>query len=122
MAATDCISDGRVVLGIGAGWMYEEFEALGIGEHYPHRGAMTDELMAVCINLWTQAGPSSFKGRWISYENVGANPLPVQKPHIPLWMGVGHPNAVRRTAGIADGWMGSGGSAIAEFGRSVPIL
>jgi alkanesulfonate monooxygenase SsuD/methylene tetrahydromethanopterin reductase-like flavin-dependent oxidoreductase (luciferase family) len=50
------------------------------------------------------------------------SPKPVQKPHLPLWMGVNHPNAVRRAASLADGWMGSGGSTIAGFGRSVPIL
>ena len=49
------------------------------------------------------------------------SPKPVQSP-LPIWMGVGHPNAVRRSASIADGWMGSGGSSIAEFGRSVPLL
>ena len=49
------------------------------------------------------------------------SPKPVQTP-LPIWMGVGHPDAVRRTASIADGWMGSGGSSIAEFGRSVPVL
>ncbi len=104
LATIDCISHGRVVLGIGAGWMAEEFEALGIGEHYKHRGAMTDEWMAVCINLWTQDGPSSFKGRWISYENVGANPLPVQKPHIPIWVGGRTPAALRRVARYGSGF------------------
>ena len=49
------------------------------------------------------------------------SPKPVQTP-LPIWMGVGHPDAIRRAGTIADGWMGSGGSSIAEFGRSVPIL
>ncbi len=49
-------------------------------------------------------------------------PKPVQQPHLPIWMGVGHPDAVRRTARIADGWMGSGGSSIAAFAQSVPVL
>jgi alkanesulfonate monooxygenase SsuD/methylene tetrahydromethanopterin reductase-like flavin-dependent oxidoreductase (luciferase family) len=46
----------------------------------------------------------------------------VQKPRLPIWMGVGHPDALRRTASLADGWMGSGGSSNAAFCRSVPIL
>jgi probable F420-dependent oxidoreductase len=104
LATIDRISHGRVVLGIGAGWMSEEFDALGIGEHYVHRGAMTDEWMAVCMNLWTQNGPSSFKGRWVSYENVGANPLPVQKPHIPIWVGGKTPAAQRRVARYGSGY------------------
>lgn len=49
------------------------------------------------------------------------SPKPVQQP-LPIWMGVGHRNAIRRTATMADGWMGSGGSSIAEFARSVPLL
>jgi alkanesulfonate monooxygenase SsuD/methylene tetrahydromethanopterin reductase-like flavin-dependent oxidoreductase (luciferase family) len=50
------------------------------------------------------------------------HPKPVQKPHLPIWMGVGHPDAVRRTARLADGWMGSGGSKKVHFAQSVPIL
>ncbi|OAI41236.1 hypothetical protein AYO38_04190 [bacterium SCGC AG-212-C10] len=104
LATIDRISHGRVLLGIGVGWMAEEFDALGIGEHYAHRGAMTDEWMAVCVNLWTQQGPSSFKGRWVEYENVGANPLPVQKPHIPIWVGGKTPAAIRRVARYGNGF------------------
>jgi probable F420-dependent oxidoreductase len=104
LATIDRISHGRVVLGIGVGWMAEEFDALGIGEHYAHRGSMTDEWMAVCVNLWTQQGPSSFKGRWVQYENVGANPLPVQKPHIPIWVGGKTAAAVRRVARYGNGY------------------
>ena len=104
LATIDCISHGRVVLGIGAGWMSEEFDALGIGDSFAHRGAMTDEWMAVCVNLWTQDGPSSFKGRWVSYENVGANPLPVQKPHIPIWVGGKTPAAQRRVVRYGSGY------------------
>ena len=104
LSTIDRISHGRVVLGIGAGWMAEEFEALGIGPLYPNRGSVTDEWMAVCVNLWTQQGPSSFKGRWVSYENVGANPLPVQKPHIPIWVGGKTPAAMRRVARYGSGY------------------
>jgi probable F420-dependent oxidoreductase len=104
LATIDRISHGRVILGIGAGWMSEEFDALGIGGDYPHRGTMTDEWMAVCVDLWTQAGPSSFKGRWVEYRDVGANPLPVQKPHIPIWVGGKTPAAQRRVARYGSGY------------------
>jgi alkanesulfonate monooxygenase SsuD/methylene tetrahydromethanopterin reductase-like flavin-dependent oxidoreductase (luciferase family) len=70
--------------------------------------------------LWTQP-KVDYQGRFYHLEGGTMSPKPVQSP-LPIWMGVGHPNAVRRAATIADGWMGSGGSSIAEFGRSVPLL
>src|SRR6266404_1238723 len=60
-------------------------------------------------------------GRLYNLDNATMSPKPVQQP-TPIWMGVGHPNAVRRAARLADGWMGSGGSSIAAFSQSVPIL
>ena len=64
---------------------------------------------------------TTFHGRFYNLDNETMSPKPVQKP-MPIWMGVGHPNAVRRSAKLADGWMGSGGSSIAAFSQSVPIL
>ncbi len=104
LATIDRISHGRVILGIGAGWMAEEFDALGLDAHFPQRGSVTDEWMAVCVNLWTQSGPSSFQGRWVRYRNVGANPLPVQKPHIPIWVGGKTGAARRRVARYGSGY------------------
>ena len=68
LSTIDRVSHGRVVLGIGVGWMREEFDALGIDDLWEERGAVTDEFMAVCIDLWTQQGPSSFEGRWVRYD------------------------------------------------------
>lgn len=104
LATIDRISHGRIILGIGVGWMREEFEALGIGEYWEQRGRVTDEFMAVCRDLWTQRGPSSFSGRWIRYRDVGANPLPLRKPHIPIWVGGKSPAALRRVARYGSGY------------------
>ena len=82
----------------------EEFDALGIDDLWSHRGAVTDEFMAACIDLWTQDGPSSFDGRWVRYHDVGANPLPVQQPHIPIWVGGKTPAAHRRVARYGSGY------------------
>ena len=68
------------------------------------RGDVTDEFMAVCIDLWTQDGPSSFDGEWVKYDNIGANPLPVQKPHIPIWVGGKTRPAIRRVACYGTGY------------------
>jgi probable F420-dependent oxidoreductase len=104
LATVDRISHGRIILGIGVGWMAEEFEALGIGDMYKNRGSVTDEWMSVCVNLWTQQGASSFDGKWVRYKDVGANPLPVQKPHIPIWVGGKTPQAWRRVARYGSGY------------------
>jgi probable F420-dependent oxidoreductase len=104
LATIDRISHGRIILGIGVGWMAEEFEALGIGGYWEQRGAVTDEFMAVCRDLWTQRGPSSFRGRWVRYENVGANPRPLQRPHIPIWIGGKTAAALRRVARYGSGY------------------
>lgn len=104
LSTIDRISHGRVILGIGVGWMEEEFEALGISDQYAHRGSVTDEYLSVCIDLWTQDGPSSFHGRWVHYDGVGALPLPVQRPHIPIWVGGKTPAAIRRVARYGSGY------------------
>jgi alkanesulfonate monooxygenase SsuD/methylene tetrahydromethanopterin reductase-like flavin-dependent oxidoreductase (luciferase family) len=70
--------------------------------------------------LWTQQ-TVDYRGRFYQLEGATMSPKPVQQP-LPIWLGVGHPDAVRRAGTMADGWMGSGGSSIAEFGRSVPVL
>ena len=117
-ATLDYVSGGRAILGVGLGrdHHYRQFEV-------PHEGkvARFREEVALIKALWTQQR-TTFHGRFYNIDDEMMQPKPVQKPHLPLWMGVGHPNAVRRTAELADGWMGSGGSSIAEFARSVPIL
>jgi probable F420-dependent oxidoreductase len=113
----DYVSGGRATLAVGLGreHHYREFEVPEEGRVRRFR-----EEVEIIKSLWSQE-KTSYDGRFYHLDNATMHPKPVQKP-LPLWMGVGHPNAVRRTAGLADGWMGSGGSSIAEFGRSVPIL
>ena len=117
-ATLDYVSNGRAILGVGLGreHHYHQFEVPTEGRVRRFR-----EEVDIIKSLWTQE-KTSYSGRFYSLDNETMSPKPVQKPHLPLWMGVGHPNAVRRAASLADGWMGSGGSSIAEFGRSVPIL
>jgi alkanesulfonate monooxygenase SsuD/methylene tetrahydromethanopterin reductase-like flavin-dependent oxidoreductase (luciferase family) len=71
--------------------------------------------------LWTEP-QVEYRGQIYRLEDGTMAPKPVQKPRPPIWLGVGHPDALRRAAAIADGWMGSGGSSNAAFVRSVPIL
>jgi probable F420-dependent oxidoreductase len=113
----DYASNGRAILGVGLGreHHYRQFEV-------PEEGRLTRfrEELAVIRSLWSEE-KTTFHGRFYKLDNETMAPKPVQKP-MPIWMGVGHPNAVRRAAKLADGWMGSGGSSIAAFSRSVPVL
>jgi len=116
-ATLDVLSGGRAVLGVGLGreHHYRQFEIPEAGRVRRFR-----EEVELIRALWSQERVA-YQGRFYSLAD-GTMPLkPVQKP-LPIWMGVGHPDAVRRAGSLADGWMGSGGSTIAEFGRSVPIL
>jgi probable F420-dependent oxidoreductase len=114
----DYVSGGRAILGVGIGreHHYRQFEVPTEG-----RVSRFREEMEIIKALWTQE-EVSYDGRFYHLKDETMWPKPVQKPHPPIWMGVGHPDAVRRTARLADGWMGSGGSRIADFAASVPIL
>ena len=64
----------------------------------------------------------TYRGEIFQVEDATLGMKPVQSPHPPIWMGGHHPNAVRRAAVLADGWMGAGGSTTAAFATSVPLL
>jgi probable F420-dependent oxidoreductase len=102
LATIDVLSQGRLVFGIGAGWMREEFEALGLPP-FPERGAVTDEYLMACRELWTRDDPH-FAGRYVNFSNIFFEPKPVQKPHPPIWVGGESGPALRRTARLGDGW------------------
>jgi probable F420-dependent oxidoreductase len=104
LATADHLSHGRILLGLGVGWMQEEFEALGIGEYYPIRGSITDEWIRICIALWTGQQPVSHNGRVRSFEGLDPQPRPLQQPHIPLWVGGKGDAAHRRVARYGSGY------------------
>ena len=102
LATIDVLSKGRLTFGIGAGWMKEEFAALGVPP-FPERGAVTDEYLMACRELWTKDEPR-FEGKYVKFANVLFEPKPVQKPHPPIWVGGESGPALRRTARLGDGW------------------
>jgi probable F420-dependent oxidoreductase len=101
-ATIDVLSKGRMVLGAGAGWMKEEFEALN-APPFEERGRVTDEWLQAFKLLWTEDAPR-FAGRHVQFANVSFLPKPVQKPHPPIWVGGESPPAVRRTVRYGDAW------------------
>lgn len=102
LSTLDMLSQGRVILGVGAGWMREEFEALGLPP-FKERGDVTDEYIRVFKELWTSDDPS-FDGKYCQFSNISFLPKPVQKPHPPIWIGGESPRALRRAAELGNGW------------------
>ncbi|MDA1188355.1 MAG: LLM class F420-dependent oxidoreductase [Chloroflexi bacterium] len=102
LSTIDVLSGGRLLLGVGAGWMREEFEAVGTPP-YDRRGAVTDEYLKAFKELWTNPNPS-FEGEFVKFSNIAFEPKPVQKPYPPIWTGGESPPALRRAGRFADVW------------------
>lgn len=102
LATIDVLSQGRLIVGCGVGWMEEEFEAIG-APAYAERGAVGNEYLRVFKELWTSDDPS-FDGDYASFSNIAFAPKPVQDPHPPLWIGGESPPALRRAAQLGDAW------------------
>lgn len=101
MATLDVLSKGRAILGIGSGWLKEEFESLGLDFHT--RGARTDESIKAIRTLWGEPS-ASFHGKHFAFSRVKSFPKPVQKDGVPILIG-GHSTAAARRAGrLGDGF------------------
>lgn len=109
IATSDVLSEGRMTIGVGVGWMAEEFAALNAPD-FKRRGASTDEYIDIWKRLWTGEAVS-YKGEFYSFDDIYCQPPPVQDPHPPIWIG-GHSNpALRRVARLGDGWHPVGATA-----------
>jgi probable F420-dependent oxidoreductase len=102
LATLDVLSGGRLVVGIGAGWLKAEFDAV-VTTPFAERGAVTDEYIDAFRLLWTERAPR-FAGRYTRFENIVFEPKPIQKPHPPIWVGGESGPALRRAARIGDAW------------------
>jgi probable F420-dependent oxidoreductase len=102
VASLDVLSGGRVMLGIGAGYLEPEFQA--IGANFAQRGAITNEFLDALENLWYQDHPE-YHGEFVDFAGVDAYPRPVQRP-VPLVVGGHSPPAYRRAVARAHGWYG----------------
>jgi probable F420-dependent oxidoreductase len=102
IASGDQLSAGRLILGVGVGYIRGEFEAVG-APPYDERGAVTDEFLMAMRSLWESDGPVSFSGKWAGFQDVHAAPAPFQRP-FPVWVGGNGPAARRRAASLGNGW------------------
>ena len=100
-ATLDVLSEGRVILAVGAGWWAEEFEALG--QRYDSRGQRMEEQIAILKHAWTD-GTFSFDGDFYQVKKLTCRPLPVRSGGPPVLVGGMGPAAIRRAATIGDGW------------------
>ncbi|HIE23676.1 MAG TPA: LLM class flavin-dependent oxidoreductase [Candidatus Korarchaeota archaeon] len=100
-ATLDLLSQGRLILGVGAGWIEEEIEAMG--SSYKLRGKMEDEAIELLNTLWSEKGPISFDGRFWKFENMIFEPKPSRK--IPIWVGGKKKPSIIRATKLGDGWI-----------------
>jgi len=98
-ASIDRLSKGRLIMGVGVGWMEEEFAALGVP--FKERGKMTDEQLEIVEKLWSEEH-ISYEGQFYSIQDVAFHPKPIQR--IPIWIGGEGMAAMRRTAKYGDAW------------------
>ena len=101
VATLDQFSNGRIILGVGAGWLESEFAALAVS--HGDRGARTDEYLKVCQACWA-SDPISFQGAYHQFDDMHCSPKPVQQPHPPIWIGGSSKAALRRAAEFAAVW------------------
>ena len=95
LATADWMSSGRMMVTFGVGWLEREFELLGVP--FGERGRIADEYLAAIVELWTSDRPA-FEGRYIRFSDIAFEPKPVQKPHLPIWIGGDSDAALRDVA------------------------
>ena len=105
LASLDVLSGGRLIVGIGVGYLEPEFRALGAP--FAERGAVSDEYLAAMRAIWGEAKPA-YRGRFVSFSDVQAHPRPVQRPHPPVVIGGRSAPAFRRAVLHGNGWYGFG--------------
>ena len=103
LTSVDRLSKGRLIFGLGAGYLKPEFQALGAP--FGDRGRRTDEYIEAILALWTQDKPE-YKGEYVAFGGIQSQPRPVQTPHPPIVVGGMSPSALRRAARYGNGWYG----------------
>jgi probable F420-dependent oxidoreductase len=119
LATLDHLSGGRLIVGVGLGGNPNIYPAFGFTAE--RRAARFAEGIQVMKRLWTEPRVT-FEGEFFKLQNASMEPKPVQKPHPPLWFGAHHPNALKRTVELGDGFMGAGSLSTAKFADEVTSL
>jgi probable F420-dependent oxidoreductase len=117
-ATVDVLSGGRLDLGIGIGWLREEFT--GSGAPMARRGARTEEYLAALRALWT--GDGGFAGTYYTIPAGRQDPPPVQRPGPPILLGGMSRAAMQRAGRIADGWVTASSADLSRIAESAKIV
>jgi probable F420-dependent oxidoreductase len=119
VASLDALSGGRLILGVGAGYLKGEFEALGVD--FSERNELTDEAIVIMKQTWG-GQPVTVTGRHFRAESNVALPVPAQPPGPPIWVGGNSKRAIRRAVELADGWVPMPNAVATVARRRSPAL
>jgi probable F420-dependent oxidoreductase len=119
ISSLDCLSHGRVEVGVATGGRGRPFEAFGVDADRPV--ARFNEALALMKACWTER-EINFDGRWWKLEGASMEPKPLQKPHPPVWFGGSAPAGMRRAVRHGDGFMGAGSQTTAQFAEQVKVV
>ena len=119
LATIDQLSGGRLIVGLGLGGNAKVYPAYGWSAE--RRAARFAEGVRLMKRLWTEPRVT-MQGEFFRLENASMEPKPVQRPHPPLWFGGHHPDALRRTVELGDGFIGAGSISTAAFAQEVTAL
>lgn len=119
MTTLDHLTDGRLTVGLGIGWMPEEYAAAGVP--FERRGARMEEYLQCLEALWTQ-DPVEFGGEFYTVPRSHTGPKPVQLPHPPVLLGGSAPQALRRAGRLTQGWICSSKQGLSRIADSVELV
>ncbi len=119
LTSLDVLCGGRLTVGLGMGWLPEEYAAAGVP--YERRGARMDEYLRCLEALWTQ-DPVEFAGEFYTVPRSHVGPPPVQRPHPPVLLGGAAEPALRRAGRLAQGWIAGSQQDLATLGASIEAV
>jgi probable F420-dependent oxidoreductase len=120
LATIDELSEGRLIVGLGAGWHRREFANVGVADRFHVRGAYLEETIALFRHLWS-GSREPFHGRFHEFEDFVFGPLPAQGANLPIWLGGRNERALERAGRVADAYHASASSP-AMIAERVPAI
>jgi len=118
-ATLDILSGGRIIAGLGIGWLKDEYQVSNVP--YENKGARADEFIEALKKIWTD-DVVEFNGKYYNIPASKIGPKPIQKPHIPVYLGGFSLNTYSRIAKYANGWLGAAGGPLEHLANSIKML